>query len=87
MPEWPRARQIAVFSGIPITERPLEERRGRAWVVNIETGRALVFVMFKGWRSINDRAIHPESLMAKLGLEPTRMLLHRILSPARLPFL
>jgi hypothetical protein len=56
------------------------------WVAIFETGRALVFVTFEGGRSINDSAIHSESLIPKVGLEPTRMLPHRILSPVRLPF-
>ena len=55
------------------------------WVVIFETGRALGFVMFEGGRAINDGAIHPESLMPKVGLEPTPSCEDRILSPARLP--
>jgi hypothetical protein len=51
----------------------------------IETGRAPVFVMFEGGRSINDSAIHSESLIPKVGIEPTRVLPHRILSPVLLP--
>ena len=62
------------------------EGRCRAvWVAIFETGRALVFVMFEGGWSINDSAIHPESLVPKVGLEPTPSCEDRILSPARLP--
>ena len=65
---------------------PLEERRRRAWVTNIETGRAVVFVTFEGGRAIKEGANHAESSVPKVGLEPTRVLPHRILSPARLPY-
>ena len=63
----------------------LEDRSRAAWVAIFETGRALVFVMSEGGRSINDSAIHPESLIPKVGLEPTPPCEDRILSPVRLP--
>ena len=37
----------------------LEDRCRAVWVAIVETGRALVFVMFDGGRSINDGTIHP----------------------------
>ena len=51
----------------------LEDRSRAACVAIFETGRALVFATFEGGRSINDTAIHPESLIPKVGLEPTRV--------------
>ena len=53
---------------------PLEERRRRAWVTNIETGRAVAFVTFEGGRAIKEGANHAESSVPKVGLEPTRVL-------------
>ena len=64
----------------------LEDRSRAAWVAIFETGRALVFVMFEGGRSINASAIHFESLIPKVGLEPTPSCEDRILSPVRLPY-
>ena len=81
LPEWPWLRQSAVFSGIQITERPLEERCRAVWVVNIETGRLVAFVKIEDGRAIKQGSIHLESLIPKVGLEPTRVLPHRILSP------
>ena len=51
LPKWPSVQQVAVLSGIPIAERPLEERCRRASVVNIESGRAVAFVMFEDGRT------------------------------------
>ena len=78
-------RQSAVFSGIPITEGLLEERCRAVWVVNIETIRVVAFVKFEDARAIKRGAIHLESLIPKVGLEPTPSYEDRILSPARLP--
>ena len=44
------------------------------------------FVNIEDGRAIKQGAIHLESLIPKVGLEPTRVLPHRILSPARLPY-
>jgi hypothetical protein len=55
------------------------------WVVIFGTGGAVAFGMFEGGRSINDSAMHPESSIPKVGLEPTPPCGDRILSPARLP--
>jgi uncharacterized protein (TIGR03032 family) len=42
-----QVRESAVFSGIPIAERPQEERSCGVWVVNIETGQTIAFVKFE----------------------------------------
>jgi uncharacterized protein (TIGR03032 family) len=42
-----QVRESAVFSGISIAERPLEERCCGVWVVNIETGETVAFVKFE----------------------------------------
>jgi uncharacterized protein (TIGR03032 family) len=42
-----QVRESAVFSGIPIAERPLEDRCCGVWVVNIETGRVVALVKFE----------------------------------------
>jgi uncharacterized protein (TIGR03032 family) len=42
-----QVRESAVFSGIPIAERPLEERCCGVWVVNIHTGQTIAFVKFE----------------------------------------
>ena len=42
-----QVRESAVFSGIAIAERPLEERCCGVWVVNIHTGRTIAFVKFE----------------------------------------
>ena len=42
-----QVRESAVFSGIAIAERPLEERSCGVWVVNIETGQTVAFVKFE----------------------------------------
>ena len=39
--------------------------------VNIETGRLVSFVNFEDGRAIKQGAIHLESLIPKVGLEPT----------------
>jgi len=78
-------RQSAVFSGVQITERPLEERCRAVRVVNLETGRVVQFVKFEDGRAIKQGAIHLESLIPKVGLELTPPCGDRILSPARLP--
>jgi uncharacterized protein (TIGR03032 family) len=41
-----QVRESATFSGIPIADRPLEERRCGVWVVNITTGATVAFVQF-----------------------------------------
>jgi hypothetical protein len=85
VPEWEWVRTSAVLSGIRITQRLLEERCRAVSVVNIETGRAVAFVKLKDGRAIKQGAIHLESLIPKVGLEPTPPCKDRILSPARLP--
>ncbi len=42
-----QVRESAVFSGIPIAERPVEERCCGVWVIHIETGRVVAFVKFE----------------------------------------
>ena len=42
-----QVRETAVFGGIPIAERDLEERTCGVWVVNIETGEIVGFVKFE----------------------------------------
>ena len=42
-----QVRESAVFSGIAIADRPVEERCCGVWVVNIQTGRMIAFVKFK----------------------------------------
>lgn len=42
-----QVRESAVFSGIPIAERPLAERCSGVWVVNIHTGQTIAFVKFE----------------------------------------
>jgi uncharacterized protein (TIGR03032 family) len=42
-----QVRESAVFSGIAIAERPLEERCCGVWVVNIHTGKTIAFVKFE----------------------------------------
>jgi uncharacterized protein (TIGR03032 family) len=42
-----QVRESAVFSGIAIAERPLEERCCGVWVVNIYTGQTIAFVKFE----------------------------------------
>ena len=79
-------RKSAVLRGIRITQRLLEERCRAVSVVNIETGRVSGVRKAQGPGAIKQGAIHLESLIPKVGLEPTRVLPHRILSPARLPF-
>jgi hypothetical protein len=37
----------AVFSGIAIAERPLEERYCGVWVLDVTTGRTIAFVKFE----------------------------------------
>ncbi len=49
---WPssacrRCARRAIFSGIPIAERPVEERRCGVWVVDITTGATVAFVKFE----------------------------------------
>ena len=85
LPERPWVRKIALFNGIPITERPLEERCRAVRVINIQTGRVVAFEKLKDGRAIEEGATHLESLMPKVGLEPTPSCEDRILSPARLP--
>lgn len=42
-----QVRESAVFGGIPIAQRALEERSCGVWVVNIETGQTIGFVKFE----------------------------------------
>jgi uncharacterized protein (TIGR03032 family) len=42
-----QVRESAVFSGIAIAERPLEERCCGVWVVNIQTGQTVAYVKFE----------------------------------------
>jgi uncharacterized protein (TIGR03032 family) len=42
-----QVRESAVFSGIPIADRPVEERRCGVWVVDINTGATVAFVQFE----------------------------------------
>jgi uncharacterized protein (TIGR03032 family) len=42
-----QVRESAVFSGIAIAERPLEERYCGVWVVNIQTGKIIAYVKFE----------------------------------------
>jgi uncharacterized protein (TIGR03032 family) len=42
-----QVRESAIFSGIPIAERPLEERCCGVWVVDITTGATVAFVKFE----------------------------------------
>ena len=41
------------------------------WFVNTETSRLVSFVNFEDGRAIKQGAIHLESLIPKVGLEPT----------------
>ena len=71
LPEWPWVRQSAVFSGIPVAEGLFEKRCRAVCFVNIETGRLVSFVNFEDGRAIKQGAIHLESPIPKVGLEPT----------------
>jgi uncharacterized protein (TIGR03032 family) len=42
-----QVRESAVFSGIPIAERPLEERCCGVWVVDIRSGQIVAFLKFE----------------------------------------
>ncbi|MFN0055665.1 MAG: TIGR03032 family protein [Planctomycetales bacterium] len=42
-----QVRETAVFSGIPIAERPESDRACGVWVVNIETGQSIAWVKFE----------------------------------------
>jgi uncharacterized protein (TIGR03032 family) len=42
-----QVRETAVFSGIPIAERPESDRSCGVWVVNIETGETVAWVKFQ----------------------------------------
>ena len=42
-----QVRESAIFSGIAIAEKPLEERSCGVWVVNIHTGQTIAFVKFE----------------------------------------
>ncbi len=42
-----QVRETAVFSGIPLTEKPTERNCG-VWVVNIQTGETVAFLRFEG---------------------------------------
>jgi hypothetical protein len=78
-------RQSAVFSGIPIAEGLVEKRCRAAWFANIETGRLLSVVNLEDGRPIKQGAIHLESLIPKVRLEPIPSCEDQVLSPAHLP--
>jgi uncharacterized protein (TIGR03032 family) len=42
-----QVRESAVFGGVPIAERALEERTCGVWVINIESGETVAFVKFE----------------------------------------
>ena len=42
-----QVRESAVFGGVPIAQKALEERTCGVWVVNIETGNTVAFVKFE----------------------------------------
>lgn len=42
-----QVRESAVFSGIPIADRPVEERRCGVWVVDINTGETIAYLQFE----------------------------------------
>jgi uncharacterized protein (TIGR03032 family) len=42
-----QVRESAVFSGIPIADRPVEERACGVWVLDIRTGETVAFVKFE----------------------------------------
>ena len=42
-----QVRETAVFSGIAVADRPLDERRCGVWVVDIHTGQSVAFVRFE----------------------------------------
>jgi uncharacterized protein (TIGR03032 family) len=42
-----QVRESAVFSGIPIAERPVEERNCGVWVVDVKAGRIVAYLKFE----------------------------------------
>jgi uncharacterized protein (TIGR03032 family) len=42
-----QVRESAVFGGVPIAERALEERTCGVWVINIDSGQTVGFVKFE----------------------------------------
>jgi uncharacterized protein (TIGR03032 family) len=42
-----QVRETAVFSGIPVAERPLQERCCGVWVVQVSTGQTVAFLKFE----------------------------------------
>ncbi|MFO0808471.1 MAG: TIGR03032 family protein [Gemmataceae bacterium] len=42
-----QVRETAVFSGIPIAERPIEERACGVWVIDVRTGQTIAFLRFE----------------------------------------
>ena len=54
--------------------------------MKIEIRRSVSFVNFEDGRAIKQGAIHLESLIPKVGREPTPSCEDRILSPVRLPY-
>ncbi len=42
-----QVRESAVFSGIPIAERPLSERSSGVWILDITTGQTVAYVKFE----------------------------------------
>jgi uncharacterized protein (TIGR03032 family) len=43
-----QVRESAVFSGIPVADRPVEDRSCGVWVIDVSTGRSAAFVKFEG---------------------------------------
>lgn len=42
-----QVRETAVFSGIPIAERPVEERACGVWVIDVRSGQTVAFLRFE----------------------------------------
>jgi hypothetical protein len=42
-----QVRESAVFSGVPVAERPPADRNCGVWVVDVRTGRTLAFLRFE----------------------------------------
>jgi hypothetical protein len=53
-------RTSADFSGVPITERPIEQRCCAVWVNNIEPGLVVACVILEDGRAIKQGANHPK---------------------------
>ena len=85
------ARLSGHWVGRARTKRHPDHRatdRGRCravWVIKIEPGLVVACVIFEDGRAIKQGAIHPKSLIPKVGLEPAPSCADRILNPARVP--